>query len=95
MHYWSKCQYTFWTVAPRATAILEISPNIFVDSSKINQYFLGPNQKHLLGLLSNYLVGEKVDKHIFNWKEYVFKGQRAEELHFDWQNNEPVDRVQK
>lgn len=73
MHYWSKSLYTFWAVVHRLTLILEICTKIFMVPSKMNQCFLHPNQKHLLGLLSNYPVEENIDKHTCDGREYLLK----------------------
>ena len=54
------------------SVILEICTKILVVSIQINQHFLCPNEKHLLGLFSNYLVGENVDQHSFSGEEAYF-----------------------
>lgn len=47
--------------------------------SKINLCFPCPNWEHLLEILSNYLVGKKLDKHAFYWKEAYFSKFRGVE----------------
>lgn len=49
--------------------MVEICTQILVVPSKTHQCFLPPNWRHLLGFLSNYLMGEKIGKHAFNCKE--------------------------
>ena len=81
IHYSSNCQYTFWTVFQMLILLSQgPAPKYQWFSMKINQCFLHPNQKHLLGFLSNYLIGEMVDKHTFNHKEaylFTFRGPES------------------
>lgn len=71
--------YLLDCVSKDNSVIVEICTKILVVPSKTLQCFLPPNWRHLLGFLSNYSMGEKIDKHAFNCKEEYFLKFRGPE----------------